>query len=203
MYPLVFHEKLSPDIHVDICLIEPTPERDYYTLVTLGMGAHRMNVPEELRNSRLDRAELLICLPARWNIRGQAEKWYWPLRWLKILARLPGSEDTWLGWGHTIPNSAEYAPYDETTELCGTLLGSLQEEISVFHAEDGTQINMYVMMPLYREEMEYKLEAGTEALLEKLFKLNGFGMVVFPDRPNVCIDAEETENTEDIEEENE
>ena len=38
---------------------------------------------------------------------------------------------------------------------------------------------------------------------EKLFKLNGFGMVVFPDRPNVCIDAEETENTEDIEEENE
>ncbi len=51
--------------------------------------------------------------------------------------------------------------------------------------------------------MEYKLEAGTEALLEKLFKLNGFGMVVFPDRPNVCIDAEETENTEDIEEENE
>ena len=82
-------------------------------------------------------------------------------------------------------------------------MGSLQEEISVFHAEDGTQINMYVMMPLYREEMEYKLEAGTEALLEKLFKLNGFGMVVFPDRPNVCIDAEETENTEDIEEENE
>lgn len=37
----VLHEIASPDIHVDICVIEPTPERNYYTLVTMGMGAHR------------------------------------------------------------------------------------------------------------------------------------------------------------------
>ena len=33
---------------MDICLVPPTRERPYYTLVTLGMGAHRMNVPSEL-----------------------------------------------------------------------------------------------------------------------------------------------------------
>ena len=44
----VFHELVSPDIHVDICVVPPSDERDYYTLVTMGMGAHRMNVPEEL-----------------------------------------------------------------------------------------------------------------------------------------------------------
>ena len=38
----VFHEIASPDIHVDIAIVEPTPERNYYTLVTMGMGAHRM-----------------------------------------------------------------------------------------------------------------------------------------------------------------
>ena len=33
----------------------PSEERDYCTLVTMGMGAHRMNVPEEL-------AEYKLCL---------------------------------------------------------------------------------------------------------------------------------------------
>ena len=47
----VFHELVSPDIHVDICMVPPSEERDYYTLVTMGMGAHRMNVPEELANT--------------------------------------------------------------------------------------------------------------------------------------------------------
>ena len=60
----VFHELVSPDIHVDICIVPPTEERDYYTLVTMGMGAHRMNVPEELAEYKLERAELAIALPA-------------------------------------------------------------------------------------------------------------------------------------------
>ena len=47
----VFHELVSPDIHVDICMVPPTEERDYYTLVTMGMGAHRMNVPKNWRHS--------------------------------------------------------------------------------------------------------------------------------------------------------
>ena len=60
----VFHELVSPDIHVDICVVPPSEERDYYTLVTMGMGAHRMNVPEELAEYKLERAELAIALPS-------------------------------------------------------------------------------------------------------------------------------------------
>ena len=40
------------------------------------------------------------------------------------------------------------------------------------------------------EEMEYQKNAGTEALMQKLAALNGFGMIVFPDRPNVCAEEE-------------
>ncbi|MEG0366749.1 MAG: suppressor of fused domain protein, partial [Coprobacillus sp.] len=43
----VFHEIASPDIHVDIAVIEPNEKDDYYKLMTMGMGAHRMNVPAE------------------------------------------------------------------------------------------------------------------------------------------------------------
>lgn len=52
-----FHEIVSPDIHIDVAIIEPTPERNYYTLVTMGMGAHRMSVPLSLEGENFDRAE--------------------------------------------------------------------------------------------------------------------------------------------------
>jgi hypothetical protein len=94
----VFHEIISPDIHVDICIIEPIPERNFYTLVTMGMGACRMNVIQELADRKLDRAELLVMFPADWKLPISEtindEKWYWPLRWLKVLARFPCENDT-------------------------------------------------------------------------------------------------------------
>ena len=69
----VFHELISYDIHVDIYIVEPTPERNYYTLVTGGMGARPMNVPEELEDEEVDRAELLITLPPDWNLQSRDE----------------------------------------------------------------------------------------------------------------------------------
>ena len=106
----VFHELVSPDIHVDICVVPPSEERDYCTLVTMGMGAHRMNVPEELAEYKLERAELAIALPADWKLDQESmkdEKWYWPIRLLKSLARLPIASDTWLGFGHTMDNEED------------------------------------------------------------------------------------------------
>ena len=88
-YVNVFHEIVSPDIHLDICIVDPTEERNYYMLVTLGMGAHRMNVPEELAEYKLERAELMIALPPDWKIHENDEEHYWPIRLLKSLARLP------------------------------------------------------------------------------------------------------------------
>ena len=76
----VFHELVSPDIHVDICVVPPSDERDYYTLVTMGMGAHRMNVPEELAEYKLERAELAIALPSDWKLDEESlkdERWYY------------------------------------------------------------------------------------------------------------------------------
>lgn len=67
-YDYVFHESVSTGIHLDICVIPPRKDHNYYTLVTFGMGAHRMNVPEELTEKKLERAELLINLPPDWKL---------------------------------------------------------------------------------------------------------------------------------------
>lgn len=179
----VFHEIVSPDIHVDIYIVEPTPERNYYTLVTVGMGARPMNVPPELSEYKLERAEMMIHLPADWNLQSEAEEDYWPMRWLKILARLPLTQDTWLGWGHTIPNGG---PLADNTRLSGVLLINPeleQEEGCVCTLPGGDEVNFYQVIPLYEEEMNYKIEHGAEALLERMDEVS---TVVDIHRRNVC-----------------
>jgi len=178
----VFHELVSPDIHVDICIVPPTEERDYYTLVTMGMGAHRMNVPEELAEYKLERAELAIALPADWKLvqeSMQDERWYWPIRLLKVLARLPIASDTWLGFGHTMDNKENFA---ENTKLCAAILTgpqSTEEGGEVCTLPGGEEVNFYQVIPLYRDELDYKMEHDADALLDKM---NGISFVVTPTR---------------------
>ena len=178
----VFHELVSPDIHVDICIVPPTEERDYYTLVTMGMGAHRMNVPEELAEYKLERAELAIALPADWKLDQESmkdEKWYWPIRLLKSLARLPIASDTWLGFGHTMDNKENFA---ENTKLCAAILTgpqSTEEGGEVCTLPGGEEVNFYQVIPLYEDELDYKLEHDVDALLNKM---RGISFVVNPTR---------------------
>ena len=180
----VFHELDSPDIHVDICVVPPSEERDYYTLVTMGMGAHRMNVPEELAEYKLERAELVIALPGNWKLKHEDlknERWYWPIRLLKTLARLPIASDTWLGFGHTMDNEEDFA---KDTKLCAAILTGPQDtedgsEVCILPS--GEEVNFYQVIPLYREELEYKMEHDADALLDKM---DGISFVTYNTRPN-------------------
>ena len=188
----VFHELVSPDIHVDICVVPPSERRNYYTLVTMGMGAHRMNVPKELAEYKLERAELAIALPPDWKLDKdsmQEQRWYWPVGLLKVLARLPISNDTWLGFGHTMEKQS---PFAEDTELCAAILTGPQDmdldtcgEVCILPG--GEEVNFYQVLPLYREEMEYKLEHDADALLERLAAVS---FVVCPDRPS-CLEEKD------------
>ena len=178
----VFHELVSPDIHVDICVVPPSRERDYYTLVTMGMGAHRMNVPEELAEYKLERAELAIALPADWKLDQESmkdERWYWPIRLLKSLARLPINCDSWLGHGHTVENRE---PFAENTKLCtATLIDpqGTEDGSEVCTLPGGEEVNFYQVIPLYADELDYKLEHDADALLNKM---RGISFVVNPTR---------------------
>ena len=178
----VFHELVSPDIHVDICMVPPTEERDYYTLVTMGMGAHRMNVPEELAEYKLERAELAIALPKSWKLKHEDlknERWYWPIRLLKVLARLPIASNTWLGFGHTMDNEENFA---KGTKLCAAILTGPQDtedggEVCILSS--GEEVNFYQVIPLYRDELDYKMAHDADALMDKM---NGISFVVNPTR---------------------
>lgn len=184
-FPTVFHEIVSPDIHCDICIVPPSKERNYYTLLTMGMGAHIMNIPEELADEEYGRAELLICLPPDWKVGENSEEWFWPISLLKNLARLPINCDTWLGWGHSVDHQQ---PFSETTELCGSLLvypENVENGAETCTLPNGDNVNFFEVIPIYREEMDFKIDHDTKALLEKMRDVSH---IVDINRENSCVE---------------
>jgi hypothetical protein len=185
----VFHEIVSDKVHLDVHVVHPTKKRKFHTLVTSGMSDRPMTLPEGVDAHRF--AELCISLPADWDLRYEAfedETVYWPIRWLKMMARLPHDYRTWLGFGHTVPNGDPPEPFAENTDLCCMLVlppVQLPDAFQLLTTPAGKEVVFYTLVPLYREEMEYKLEKGTEALLNRLDK-HGIGGVVDPGRVNAC-----------------
>ena len=184
----VYHEILSDRIHLDVLFVPATDDRPYHTLITSGVSDLPMNVPEEV--AEFDRAELLIALPASWPLSDESfkeEANYWPVRWLKSVGRLPHDFDTWIGWGHTIPNGDPAEPIADT-RFVGVMLAPaywLGSDFYQLEAESGDTVTFYNLIPLYAEEMELKLRKGAEEVEER-FEKTDVDFVVDVDRPNVA-----------------
>jgi hypothetical protein len=169
---LVYHELVSHVVHVDIHWVKAIRSRPFHVLVTSGMSALPMTLPEGLPFAR--HAELMAVLPETWKMDKAAwkdERWYWPIRWLKILARLPHEHQTWLGSGHTVPNGDPAEPFAPDTKLCCMLLLkaiSLPSEAQSMTLSDGSPLDFFALYPLHENEMLCKLVEGTDALLDKL-----------------------------------
>ncbi|OJW13679.1 MAG: hypothetical protein BGO49_29565 [Planctomycetales bacterium 71-10] len=184
----VFHELVSDLVHLDILMIPPTVDRPFHVLVTSGMSDLAMTVPEGMEFFR--RAELLIALPADWPLEGprfEDERAYWPIRWLKTLGRLPHEYQTWLGYGHTVPNGDPAEPIADT-RFTGVMLNFaawLPAEFFRLELSEGEGVCFYQMTPLYPEEMAFKLAKGAEPL-DDLFDARGIDFVLDVGRANVA-----------------
>jgi hypothetical protein len=170
----VYHEIISDLVHLDVHVVEPRPERPFFTLVTSGMSARAMKVPEGAED--FSYAELVICLPPDWPMKQEDfkdDKNFWPIRLLKMLARLPHEYDSWLGYGHTIPNGDPAEPYAENTKLCCALLlppVTIPSDFMTLAATPELDINFYGVVPIYKEEMELKLKKGSDGLIDRFDK---------------------------------
>lgn len=179
-FETVFHEIVSPDIHLDVILIPPTEDAPYIKLVTMGAGAYEMNLPEGMRGYGLERAEYVIFLPADWDLHSSDEKDYWPMRSLKNAGRLALYADTWLGYGHTIQADAEGSPYAENTGFNSIMLVTALDqdgERMLVKLSSGHTICFYQLIPLYPEELAFKKENGADDLAEQLAEIPDWRIV--------------------------
>jgi hypothetical protein len=180
-FDTVIHEIVSPTVHMDLMVVPPSEERPYNVVVTCGMAEREMAAPED----DLRRAELFVLLPADWPLEDedmmQDERKWWPLRMLKTLARLPHEYDTWLWSGHTVPNGDPPAPYAEDTQLCGAIVLPAMGVPEAFEQLDD--IRFLMVLPLHADEMQLKLDRGSDALMDRL-DAAGVDPVIDPSRPS-------------------
>jgi hypothetical protein len=165
----VWHEILSDQVHVDVHHVE-TPERQW--LVTSGMSSLPMTVPEGVEDWAY--AELCLALPPDWPLSQETRdnhRHFWPVSSLQFLARLPHRYSTWLGFGHTIPNGDPPQRVTDGVDFCGGIIAEPQlapEEFFELAVPGQPPIHFWAVYPLYLEELNEKLVAGAETLLDKL-----------------------------------
>ena len=182
----VFHEIVSDSLHIDVHLVPSSPDRAYHTLVTSGMSEYPMNTGRDAREFRY--AELCMVLDPDWQLTPEAfrdERWYWPVRLLKALARYPRDMNTWVGFGHSVATADPPEPYGPGTQLCAAVLispVSLGEEFGEMTRSDGETTHFWNVVPLYESELRLKMDAGLEALLNA-FERAGVEDVVRSIRP--------------------
>ena len=183
---IVFHEIVSDIVHLDVHIIKPSEERPFQVLFTTGMSDLPMTMPEDAPDDfkrAFERAELLCFLPADWKLEnnmteGENHKYYWICSAMKAAARYPHVCKTWLGHGHTIQYSEENKPFSPCTNICATMFiqldhndfgGKYSDELGGFYTKDDTRINLLCVVPIYEEEMNFKIENGAAELCERLF----------------------------------
>ena len=101
---------------------------------------------------------------------------------------MPFTQHTWLGPGHTVPHGNRPTPYAENTPFCcALLLPALTPVRQLFELPiDGTKtIYFYLLVMLYREEMDFLLKHGHDAFLERYDAQHLPGWIDNT-RPNLC-----------------
>ncbi|HEX2954173.1 MAG TPA: suppressor of fused domain protein, partial [Bacillota bacterium] len=166
-------------------------KRNYHTFITAGMSSLPMKAPESASECKY--AELMVCLPPSWEV--SEEKYevidfdeLWPVGYMKYLARFPHKNDTWLWFGHTIPNGNPAEPFADNTKLCGAILLPPIKTNYDFHqlkiSEEKT-VNFFAVVPLYEEEINYKLRYGYGKLLDRFDKYH-VSEILDINRENTC-----------------
>lgn len=169
---LQVEDSQTDHIKCDIDIIKPSENQEgaCQYLVTKGMGAHKMPVPDEFKTLNLDRAELYLALASDWNLESEEEQENWPITLLSVLSRLPFVYDSWMAQGHIIsfPQDEDYAP---GTNYAGAILLSHAQDSSYgLELDNLGHINFYQVVLLYQEEIDYAEQYSARTLMKLMDK---------------------------------
>lgn len=169
---LQVEDSQTDHIKCDIDIIKPSENKAgaCQYLVTKGMGAHKMPVPDEFKALNLDRAELYLALASDWNLESEEEQENWPITLLSVLSRLPFVYDSWMAQGHIIsfPQDEDYAP---GTNYAGAILLNPAKDSSYgLELDNLGHINFYQVVLLYQEEIDYAEQYSARTLMKLMDK---------------------------------
>lgn len=149
--------------------IPPTEHKPFQILVTAGMSARAMPVPDDVEDEA-EHIELVLGLPPDWPVEDASPEKAWPLQLLARLARFPSEAEAWLCPGHTIPNGNPPHPYASDTQLSCALIApplTLLPEAKTLAGPQG-EVQLLAVVPVFEREVELKVEKGSDELFSRL-----------------------------------
>jgi len=138
-------------------------------IVTNGLSNYKMPVPEKWEGREYN--ELYFCLPSYWEWEDTDNpQMNWVFNWIQRLAKFVVEKETWFGHGHTMPCGEELKPLSATMKQNYFMLSDpllLERELATVILDDK-EINFLSIIPLFKEEFEYKQSKGMFKFADKM-----------------------------------
>ena len=186
---IVFDDIESKDNHIDVYWIKPNLEyRPYSILLTCGMSRFPMVVPEGYEDKRF--IEIAMLFPMDWDfsdIKSKPDSVTWPIHHLRTIGKTPILQNTWIGFGHTIGCGESKSDCYPGTRFNSTIIFpsiKLPESFTEIRNNDDL-IKIHSAIPLYQEELKFKLDNGSNSLIDKFNELD-IQEIVDINRINTC-----------------
>ena len=190
-------------LDLNLYVIEPTKERDFYTVITSGMGAYKMDLPDDFKDDNVDRIELLIYLSSNWDIDSAFKQssgsttgliidgkvtplfgninaqWNYPIQILKNLAQAPVNNESYFVMGNIMDDETPFS--DSTSDSGGILIfpAYTTEEGQVCTLPDGQKVGFLQVMPITSDEIERAANLNRNLIFHKLIFHN---FIIYQDR---------------------
>lgn len=172
---------------INCVLIKPDKENDFYKVVSVGIGAYRGI--DTNNNNKLHRIEMAAFLPPHYTIEEIKTKYNWLPKIIRQFGEMLQYDNSWLAAGHSISYGD---PLDEKVDYNGVIFNDLFVE-SPYRDKcilsDGEEVDFLRLIPLYEEEMMFKIENGYTALFNRIMEKltpEQIDVIIF-DRPNTCL----------------
>ena len=167
----VWHSTDAKPVHIDVYDFLPTEDRKHHVLITGGMSDLRQNIPARLESLAL-RAEILTYAH-------QPQKWM--INVLKGLAEMPWDGDTFLHWGHTVPNGKPMTAKPSLLTSFFFVPPFLEAEGFETMSIEGDHVDFLVMVPITEAERAFIREKGREPFME-ILDAHNFDYIIDEDR---------------------
>lgn len=165
---------------VSIDLIAPTPQRPFYTLVTIGLGVRRQRIPYAIEQLDLERIELVLFLPPDWKLDEDHindQYWGWPVRVLFALISGAQEEEFPLTIGALIDISDLLDVPDYST----VMLFTADSEPNYIEAgadscffANAERVNFLAVVPLSKRELQCISKMGSADYYDQRIKSDLF-----------------------------
>lgn len=154
---------------VPLLILDLELKSPVHVIVTNGLSDYNMPVPEKWKGREFN--ELYFCLPSYWEWEDTDNpQMNWVFYWIQRLAKFVVQEETWFGHGHTMPCGKEMNPLSSTMKQNNFMLADpmlLEQEMASVMV-DGKEIHFLSIIPLYKNEIDYKQSKGTFKFMQKL-----------------------------------